>query len=315
MLNPEQHRPDQRLSAPRDPAVAGLQAAVRENLKEAYANWLADIMTPSIENHFAMTVRMSEVQQRLSREASPILDKIQQAVEDSIVSEVSRRALEAEPGVADEDVAKHVLDKLEHEVAIINSEARRTDQAAAALYGNDPSKQRKELLSQCRRGLEFALGEEPMPVFFDYLRPVLNGVRCLGVDGIVEQLAGGLEEYRRSTRFRAVIFERMLSAVLADDAATQRTLAGLSSSETLQVIRKAAYDTYPTRSDYQEARGKVSVARGQLINYLVDTLEKSGNQFAITMALLLRAGPAQEMLTPSPQGAVEREVSALYDTE
>ena len=312
MPNPDQHKPNPSLSPPRGISPSALRLALVEGVKDAFANWIVDIASPSILGENSLRARLADFRKLVESSAEPILNRLAESVEESIASEIDREALLRDPDVGGEEVAQEVIEKLDRELSIIKNEIRLASSREEALLSKNQAKQREELLSRCRRGLEFAIGETSTPVFFDSLRPMLNAVRALGVTDINDKMAKALEDYGKSARFRAPVFERILNAVTSDQELAAKMLAGLSQPEACQLIRNATRDAYPTPSDYRAARGRASAASGRLMNDMVETLERSGNSFAEAVAMMFRAGPLAESIASTPPDIIRREIEAIY---
>ena len=312
MLNQEPKKTTPEASGPKAPSLSLVRQELSDKVKEAFANWIVDTTGPCVVGEKGLKSELSTVKKAIERSVMPHLERLGETVEQSLASEIAREALMRDPDVEDEQVAEEVIGRMERELAIMRNEVRLAASREAALFGKNPSKQRLELLSRCRRGLEFAIGEESTPVFFDALRPMLSAIKAFGVTDLDEKMEKAFAEHRDSARFRAPVFELMLNRVMADKELLLRTLSGLSASETHELVCESARLVYPTPSDYAAARTRAAAASGHLMENVLGILEKSGNSFAEAVALMFRSGPLPESMGSLPSDMLKREIEAVY---
>lgn len=283
-----------------------------DKIKDAFANWIVDMSVPCTVGEIWLHSQIASFKKSLEHSVKPHLERLGETVEQSLASEIARETLMRDPEVEDEQVTEEVEGRIEHALAILRNEVLLAASREAVLFSKDLSMQRLELLARWRRGLEFAIGEESTPVFFDALRPMLSTIKALGVTDLDEKMEKVVAEYRNAARFRAPVFERMLEQVLGDQALALRTLTGLSTSEAHDLVCKATRLAYPTPSDYTAARTLAATASGRLMDRMLEILEKSGNSFAEAVALMFRSGPAPESMGSVPSDILQRELEAIY---
>ena len=312
--DPNRHPDPERRSSLKPPSSASVQLRleIHDKLKDAFASWATDIALPPDQGPLDMSQAMRELERAQRSRQAADNEKLSEALGESLDSEILMKALTSEDESPVESATEEVMDRVEHELAIVRNQTKLGHKRTAGLLSKDVSEQREAYRALFLRQLGFALGDEDYPPVFDAIGPLVLLVQALGNHNINEEVKTVVEDYRKQMRFRPPVFREALERIIGDGELAECCRSGASREVWMSVIRDASRKVYPTREDFVAAREACPSDPQMLLSAVFEVFKRSGNSFAAQLATMVGKEQMQPGATSRAEEVLAREIEMIY---